>query len=67
MLSKEKDMIIGNLRIMTLIKGDLQPIVRMHLEGVKEELIEKNNRFSKTNCGLRKITQSNLLCWKNTS
>ena len=54
MLSKGKGMVIGKLRIITLIEGDLQFLMRVYLGGDDEEMIENNNRLSKANYGLRK-------------
>ena len=54
MLGKGKGMILGKLRIITLIKEDLQYIMRIYLSDKKEEIIESHNRFSKASYGLRK-------------
>ena len=54
MLGKGKGIILGKLRTITLIKADLQYIMRIYLEDLKEELIELDNRFSKLNYGSRK-------------
>ena len=54
MLGKGKGMIIGKLRTITLIEADLQNIMRIYLEDLDEEIIESDDRFSKSNYGLRK-------------
>jgi len=53
-LEKGKGPVLGKLRFITLIEGDLQLNMRIHLASNKEELIEKDNRFSKANYGSRK-------------
>ena len=53
-LEKGKGPIIGKLRTLTLIEGDLQMNMRMHLNSDGEELIERDDRFSKSNHGSRK-------------
>ena len=45
---------LGKLRIITLIEGDLQINMRIHLNADREEVIENDNRFSKANYGSRK-------------
>ena len=42
---------------MTLIEADLQFTMRIFLNEDKEEKIEKDERFSKSNYGSRKIIQ----------
>jgi len=54
MLGKGKGMIIGKLRTITLIEADLQNIMRIYLEDLDEEIIESDDRFSKSNYGSRK-------------
>ena len=54
MLRKGKGMVIGKLRIITLIEGDLQFLMRIYLGGDDEEMIENDNRFLKANYGSRK-------------
>ena len=54
MLSKGKGMVIGKLRIITLIKADLQYIIRIYLYGNDQEIVENDKRFSKANYGSRK-------------
>jgi hypothetical protein len=53
MLGKGKGMIIGLLRIITLIEADFQFIMRIFLREDLEELIEDDERFSKSNYGSR--------------
>ena len=53
-LEKGKGPVLGKLRFITLIEGDLQMNMRTHLASNEEELIEKDNRFSKANYGSRK-------------
>ena len=53
-LEKRKGPILGKLRFITLIEGDLQINMRIHLSTDREELIENDNRFSKVNYGSRK-------------
>ena len=55
MLEKGKGIIIGKLRTITLIEANLQYIMRMYLEDEKEEMIELDKRFAKSNYGSRKI------------
>ena len=45
---------IGKLRTMTLIEGDLQINVRIQMSPEEEELIEGNDRFSTVNYGSQK-------------
>jgi len=54
MISKGKGIILGKLRIITLIKADLQYIMRIYLGDENEELIERDSRFSKANYSSRK-------------
>ena len=54
MLGKGKGMIIGKLRTIMLIEADLQNIMRIYLEDLDEEIIESDDRFSKSNYGSRK-------------
>jgi len=53
-LEKGKGPILGKLRYITLIKGDLQIGMRIALNSDEEELIEKDDCFSKANFGSRK-------------
>lgn len=53
-LEKGKEPILGKLRYITLIEGDLQIGMRIALNSDEEELIEKDDRFSKANFGSRK-------------
>ena len=52
-LYKGRELIIGKLRTIVLIKADLQCIMRMHLSDEYGEIIEKDNRFLKWNCSSR--------------
>ena len=54
MLEKGKGPIIGKLRNITLIEGDMQIGMRIFLSTDEEELIERDERFSKSNFGSRK-------------
>jgi len=54
MLGKGKEMIVGKLRMITLIEADLQNIMRIYLEDSDEEMIESDDRFAKSNYGSRK-------------
>ena len=54
MLEKGKGPVIGKLRCITLIEGDLQLNMRIHLRAENEELIENDSRFSTANYGSRK-------------
>ena len=53
-LEKGKGPIIGKLRNITLIEGDMQIGMRIFLSTDIEELIERDERFSKSNFGSRK-------------
>ena len=53
MLNKGKGIILGKLRIITLIEADLQHAIRTHLNNDREEGIEKDRRLSKSNCSLK--------------
>ena len=53
-LEKGKGLVLGKLQFITLIEGDLQINMRIHLVSNKEELIENNNCFSKANYSSRK-------------
>ena len=53
-LREGKGMILGKLRTITLIEADLQYIMRIFLNDGKEERIEIDMRFSKSNYGSRK-------------
>ena len=57
MLGKGKGIILGKLRIITLIEADWQYIMRIYLREEDEEIIESDARFSKSNYG----------SWKNYS
>ena len=54
MLGKGKGFVLGKLRIITLIEADWQYVMRMYLDDGEEEIIETDNRFSKSNYGSRK-------------
>ena len=54
MIEKGKGMVLGKLRIITLIDADLQHIMGICLGDEDEEMIENDTRFSKANHGLRK-------------
>ena len=53
-LEKGKGPLLGKLRNITLIEGDLQMMMRHHLYSEKEEMIETDSWFSKANYGSRK-------------
>ena len=53
-IEKGKGPLLGKLRNLQLIEGDLQIMMRMFLSIDEEELIEKDPRFSKANYGSRK-------------
>ena len=53
-LEKGKGPLLGKLRNITLIEGDLQMMMRLHLNSEKEEFIETDSCFSKANYGSRK-------------
>ena len=53
-MEKDKGPMIGKLRTTTLTEADLQFTMRKYLNENKEEKIEKDERFSKSNCGSRK-------------
>ena len=53
-LEKGKGPVIGKLRNITLIEGDYQIGMRISLNADAEELIENDDRFSKSNFGSRK-------------
>ena len=53
-LEKGKGMILGKLRTIMLIEADLQYIMRIYLEDKEEEMIESDERFSKSNYRLIK-------------
>ena len=52
-LEKGKGPIIGKLRNIILIEGDLQIAMRIHVNSDEEELIENGSRFSSTDFGSR--------------
>ena len=54
MIGKGKGMVLGKLRIITLIEADLQYLMRIFLGDEIEEMIETDSRFSRANCGSRK-------------
>ena len=54
MIGKGKGMVLGKLRIITLIEADLQYIMRIFLGEEAEEMIENDSRFSTANYGSRK-------------
>ena len=62
-LEKGKGLIIGKLRSITSIEGDLQINMRIHLRADKEELIENDRRFSKSNYGSRKNYSIETAIW----
>ena len=53
-LEKGKGPIVGKLRNITLIEGDMQIGMRIALNSKGQELIENDQRFSKANFGSRK-------------
>ena len=53
-LEKGKGPILGKLKTITLIEGDLQIMMRMYLNAPEEELIKGDKRFSKANYSSRK-------------
>ena len=53
-LEKGKGPVLGKLWFITLIEADLQIGIRIVLDSRNEELIEKDQRFSKANCGSQK-------------
>ena len=53
-IEKGKGPVLGKLRNITLIEGDLQMMIRYHLYSENEEIIEADARFSKVNYGSRK-------------
>ena len=53
-LEKGKGPVLGKLRFIILIEGDLQINMRIHLSADREELIENDNWFSKANYRSRK-------------
>ena len=57
-LEKGKGPIIKKFRIITLIEGDLQILMRKYLRSESEDLIEKDLRFLKANYRSRKKIQS---------
>ena len=54
MLKKGKGLILGKLRIIEIIKGDLQIIVRMYVGSRNDDNIKNDERLSKFNFGSRK-------------
>jgi len=53
-LEKGKGPVLGKLRTITLIEGDLQILMRIFLFSYEQELIEEDNRFAKANYRLQK-------------
>ena len=53
-LEKGKGPLLGKLRIIELIEGDMQIITRMHVGARNDENVEIDNRMSKHNFGSRK-------------
>ena len=53
-LEKGKGPVLGKLRIITLIEGDLQMLMWIFLQAEEEELIENDKRFAKANYGSQK-------------
>ena len=54
MIGKGKGMVLGKLRIITLIEADLQYLMRIFLGDEIEEMIETDSRFSSANYSSRK-------------
>ena len=54
MIEKDKGLVLGKLRIITLIEADLQFVMRIFLGDEIEEMIENDDRFSTANYGSRK-------------
>ena len=54
MIGKGKGLVLGKLRIITLIEADLQYIMRIFLGDEDEEVIESDSRFWKANYKSRK-------------
>ena len=54
MIGKGKGMLLGKLRIITLIEADLQYLMRIYLGDEDEEIIENDSCFSKANYGSRR-------------
>ena len=48
-IGKGKGPVLGKLRDLQLIEGDLQLMIRIYLLANGEEIIEKDDRFSKAN------------------
>ena len=46
-LNKEKVMVLGKIRRITLIEANLQYVMRIYLNNDVEELIEEDERISK--------------------
>ena len=53
-IGKGKGSVLGKLRYLQLIKGDLQLMMRIYLLAKEEKIIKKDKRFSKANYGSRK-------------
>ena len=53
-IEKGKGPVLGKLRNITLIEGDLQMMMRHHLYSENEEMIEAGAQFSKVNYRSRK-------------
>jgi len=54
MIEKGKGIVLGKLRIITLIEADLQYMMRIYLGDEEEEMIEHDSRFSRANYGSQK-------------
>ena len=53
-IEKGKGIIIGKLWNIQLIEADLQLLIRIYIGSKSEKMIEKDERLSKANYGLRK-------------
>ena len=53
-LEKGKGLVLGKLRTITLIEGNLQIMMQRSLSATENEIIEDDNRFSKANYELRR-------------
>ena len=51
---KGEGLVLGKLKIITLIEADWKCMMRMYLGEEEEEIIKGDSRFSKLNCSLRK-------------
>ena len=48
-IRKRKGILLGKLRVITLIEADLQHVMRTYLGDDEEEMIKNDSRFSKAN------------------